>query len=200
MFDEVVRRRLAPALAPAARRLGELGITPNHVTIATFVIAAAGAALTAAGLIGAGLVLWLTSRVGDGLDGVIARETAQSTARGGYLDITLDMAAYSLMVVAFAVVRPELGIVWPMILTGYVLAITTTLALSAAAERAHRTVSGTDRTFQFTPALAEAGETTVVYVLWYLFPAYVGPIAWIWCGVLILSAVQRSILAWRWLR
>jgi phosphatidylglycerophosphate synthase len=200
VFDEVVRRRLAPALAPAARRLGGWGITPNHVTIATFVIAAAGAALTAAGLIGAGLVLWLTSRVGDGLDGVIARETAQSTARGGYLDITLDMAAYSLMVVAFAVIRPELGLVWPMILMGYVLAITTTLALAAAAERAHRTVSGTDRTFQFTPALAEAGETTVVYVLWYLFPAYVGPIAWIWCGVLILSAVQRSILAWRWLR
>lgn len=200
MFDETVRRRLAPALAPAARRLGRLGITPNHVTVATFVMASAAAALTAAGLSGAGLALWLASRVGDGLDGAIARETAQSTARGGYLDITLDMAAYSLMVVAFAVIRPELGIVWPMILTGYVLAITTTLALAAAAERAARTVSGTDRTYQFTPALAEAGETTVVYVLFYLFPAQVGLVAWTWCGVLLLSAVQRSMLAWRWLR
>jgi phosphatidylglycerophosphate synthase len=200
VFDEIVRRRLAPALAPAAVRLGRLGVTPNQVTVVTFVVAAFGAALIAAGLTGAGVALWLLSRVGDGLDGVIAREMKQSSSRGGYLDITLDMAAYSLMVIGFAAARPELGIVWPMILLGYVLAITTTLALAAAAERVRRTVSGTDRTFQFTPALAEAGETTIVYVLWYLFPTYVGPIAWVWSGVLILSAIQRSILAWRWLR
>lgn len=200
MFDEIVRQRIAPALAPIARRLGQLGIAPNHVTVATFLVATGGAALIATGSTGAGLGLWLASRVGDGLDGAVARETRQSTALGGYLDITLDMAAYSLMVIAFAATRPEFGIVWPMILMGYVLAITTTLALAAAAERTKRTVSGTDRTFQFTPALAEAGETTIVYGLWYLLPQYVGSIAWVWCGVLILSAIQRSILAWRWLR
>lgn len=87
-----------------------------------------------------------------------------------------------------------------MIIMGYVLAITTTLALAAAAERLKRGASTTDRTFQFTPSLAEAGETTIVYVLWYLFPAYVALVAWTWCGVLIASALQRSVVAWRWLR
>lgn len=200
MFDEFARRRIAPVLAPAARRLGRLGVSPNSITVGTFVVAAGGAGLIAAGFIGGGLTLWLASRVGDGLDGIVARETAQSSARGGYLDITLDMAAYSLIVIAFAIARPELGVVWPMVLMGYVMSITTTLALAAAAERAQRTVSETDRTFQFTPTVAEAGETTVVYVLWYLLPAYVEPVAWAWCGMLFVSAVQRSILAWRWLR
>jgi len=197
VFDEVVRARLAPVLTPSALWLGRAGITPTQVTVASFVVALAAAGATATGLTGLGLALWLLSRVGDGLDGVLARAIGQASARGGYLDITLDMAAYSLMVVAFAALHPELGIVWACILMGYVLSITTTLALAGAAERAHRTISSTDRTYQFTPAVAEAGETTAVYVTWFLLPSLVGPVAWLWCGVLILSAIQRSVLAWR---
>ena len=61
-------------------------------------------------------------------------------------------------------------------------------------------MSGTDRTFQFTPGLTEAGETNVMYVLWVLFPAHVGCLAWVWAAALVLTAVQRTVLAWRALR
>lgn len=200
MFDDAVRTHVEPMLAPVARTLARTGLSPTVVTVATFLVACAGALAIAGGFPVAGLALWLVSRVGDGLDGVLARESKRVTAFGGYLDITLDMAAYSAMVVAFATLHPEPRLAWLGILAGYTMAITTTLALAAAAERAGRTVSITNRTFQFTRGLAEAGETTLVYVAWTAFPRWVGPLAWLWCGVLLVSATQRSVLAWRVLR
>ena len=200
MFDDAVRTHVAPLLAPAARGLARMGLTPTTVTIGTFLLAGAAAVAIAEGHPATGLVLWLVSRVGDGLDGVLAREAKRVTAFGGYLDITLDMAAYSAMVVAVAMVHPEPALAWLGILAGYALAITTTLALAGAAERSGRTVSVTNRTYQFTRGLAEGGETTLVYVAWILWPSFIEPVAWLWCAVLWVSAVQRSVLAWRVLR
>jgi len=168
--------------------------------VATFVTAAAAAVLIGTGSPRAGLAVWLVSRLGDGLDGVLARETGRSSAFGDYLDITLDMTAYSVVTLGFAAARPELGLVWPAILMGYTLAITTTLALSSAAASAGRRVSDTNRTFQFTTGVAEAGETTVMYALWVVFPHWLAWLAWVWFAVILLTVVQRTWLASRVLR
>jgi phosphatidylglycerophosphate synthase len=197
MFDERVRASLARAVKPVAVRLARAGVTPNAVSVTAFGGSLAAAALVASGYPRAGLVAWLLSRLGDALDGILARAGGRSSAFGGYLDITLDMAAYSVMALAFAVAHPEHGIVWPAILLGYALAITTTLALSNAAAALGRRVSDTDRTFQFTTGIAEAGETTVMYVLWVVFPGWLGWLAWIWVAMIIVTVVQRSWLAYR---
>jgi len=164
------------------------------VTWTGFVLAVGAAVLVAVKQPVPGLALWLVSRITDGLDGLVAREGRMTTPHGGFMDITLDMAAYSGMVLGFAIAYPEHGLMWACILAGYVLAVTTTLALAAAAERLGRTVAASDRTFQFTPGLAEAGETTVVYMLWSLWPAGMAAVGWAWCGLLLASAIQRS---WR---
>jgi phosphatidylglycerophosphate synthase len=200
MFDELFRARFAPVIRPLVPILARSGITPTHVTLAAFVLGVVAAICMANGWTMVGLATWLTSRVGDALDGTLARDTNQSTAFGGYLDITLDMAAYAAMAVGFAVLHPAYGVAWAMVLAGYVLVITTTLALSDAAGTLGREVSGTDRTFQFTPGFAEAGETNTMYVLWVLFPAHVGWLVWLWVAVLIATAAQRTHRAWRVLR
>ena len=197
MFDDSVRPLFAKLVTPAASALASRGVSPTVITWIGFALAGAGAATVASGSTRVGLALWLLSRIADGLDGVVARLGGRQSAFGGYLDITLDMGAYSLMVMAFAHVRPEPPLLWQGILVGYVLAITTTLALSSAAERADRTLTAGDRTFQFTRGLAEAGETTVVYALWVVFPPLLVPVGWIWCGLLVATAVQRSWLAYR---
>ena len=145
----------------------------------------------------AAAALWGLNRLADGLDGIAARETNRASALGGFWDISLDMLAYSAMILGFAIAYPQYGVLWPLILTGYILAITTTLALSAAADRLSRTVSAGNRTFQFTRGLAEAGETTVVYLAWLAWPAWIGLIGWAWCALLLASAVQRAWLAHR---
>ena len=180
--------------------LGRLGASPTHITAAAFLLGLAAAFLVASGRTYSGLAVWLVSRVGDGLDGVLARETNRSTPFGGYLDITLDMTAYAAMAVAFAALHPHLAAAWAVVLLGYVVVITTTLALSDAAGALGRDVSATDRTFQFTPGFAEAGETNVMYTLCVLFPEYVRWLVWIWVAVLFATAIQRTHLAWRTLR
>ena len=199
MFDDPFRSRFARLATPASRVLVAWHVTPLAITWTGFALAVAAAAAVASGRAVPGLVFWLLSRVADGLDGVVARVGGRQSAIGGYLDITLDMAAYSLMVLAFAHRHPGHALMWQAILVGYVLAITTTLALSSAAERAARTVAAGDRTFQFTRGLAEAGETTIVYVLWIVMPSHVALVGWTWCGLLLATALQRSWMAWRFL-
>lgn len=200
MFDESFRARFAGWVEPLARALARLGVTPNHVTIVSFVLALVAAALIADGRSVAGLAIWILSRIGDGLDGVLARDAAPTSAFGGYLDITLDMAGYAAMVIGFAVAHPALWLAWLAVLAGYVVVITTTLALSDAARRPGRDLSVTNRTFQFTPALTEAGETSVMYGLWVVFPQYVSWLVWVWVAALAITIVQRTVLAWRQLR
>ena len=200
MFDERVRAILPRGVMPVVGLLARAGVTPNAVSVVAFGASLVAGVLVATGFPWTAIGVWLASRVGDGLDGILARETGRSTAFGGYLDITLDMTAYSTMVVGFAVAHPDRGIVWSVILAGYALAITTTLALSNAAAAAGRRVSDTNRTFQFTTGIAEAGETTVMYVLWVVFPSWLGWLAWIWVAMILVTVVQRSWLAWRVLR
>jgi phosphatidylglycerophosphate synthase len=157
-------------------------ITPNQVTVATFVLAVLAAALIAAGRPWPGLAVWILSRAGDGLDGALARATGRTSAFGGFLDITLDMAGYSVMVLGFAVANPALANGWMAVLAGYTLVITTTLALSDAGRAAGRAVGAGGRTFQFTAGFTEAGETSVIYGLW------------------VSTAVQRSVVAAKLLR
>jgi phosphatidylglycerophosphate synthase len=200
MFDEPFRRRLAPLLRPVVATLARAGVGPNQVTILTFVMALVSAALVALGWPGLGVGLWLTSRLGDALDGALARRTGGGTPFGGYLDITLDMAAYSAMVIGFAATAPALWLAWLAILAGYVMAITTTLALSDALGKSGRDGPAGDRTFRFTPGIAEAGETSVMYALWAMFPQHLGWLTWLWAAALAATAIQRTWLAARALR
>lgn len=200
MFDERVRAMLPRVAKPATRALARAGVTPNAVSVMACGASLVAAVLVAGGFPWAGIAVWLASRLGDGLDGILARETGRSTAFGGYLDITLDMTAYSAMLLGFAVAHPEGGVVWSVILAGYALAITTTLALSNAAAVAGRRLSDTNRTFQFTAGMAEAGETTVMYVLWVVFPGELGWLAWVWVAMIVATVLQRSWLAYRVLR
>lgn len=200
MFDELFRARFSDWVKPLAPPLARLGVTANHVTIVSFLLTLVAAALIADDRSLAGLAIWILSRIGDGLDGVLARHAAQTSAFGGYLDITLDMAGYAAVIVGFAVAHPALWLAWVAVLAGYVVVITTTLALSDAARRAGRQVSLANRTFQFTPALTEAGETSVMYALWVMFPRQLPWLVWVWVAALAITTVQRTVLAWRVLR
>lgn len=198
MFDEVVRRELPAWLAPSARVVARLGVTPNSVSLAGALLGVMAGVLVARNHATIGIVLWLLSRVLDGLDGILARQSGTTSAFGGYLDITLDMAAYSAMLMGFALIHPEGGWVWSMVLVGYLMVTTTTLALSSLLEKLQvlRGASN-NRSLQFTPGFAEAGETTVVYVLLVLAPSWAVPIAWVWTAVCFATVIQRTILAKR---
>lgn len=200
MFDAPVRRVVARVLAAPARALARAGVSPNAATIAAALLGMAAALLIASNRSLSGIGVWLVSRVLDGMDGVLGRATGRTSSFGGYLDITLDMLAYCAMVLGFAVIHPEGGAVWAAILVGYVLVTTTTLALSSVLEKEQARVADNDRSLQFTPGFAEAGETTAVYVLMVLLPALTTAIGWAWVAVCAATVVQRTLLARRLLK
>ena len=197
MFDAPIRRVVARLIAGPTRSLGNMGISPNMLSVCAAMLGVLAALLVAREHALAGLATWLVSRIVDGMDGILARETNRVTPFGGYLDITLDMMAYSAMLLGFAWIHPEGGWVWAAILVGYLLVTTTTLALSSVLEKEHAKVRNNDRSLQFTPGFAEAGETTVVYALFALLPSHVTPIGWVWAAVCAATVVQRSLLARR---
>ena len=194
MIDEPFRQWMARRWSAPARLLHRAGITANQMSVAAAVLGLAAAVLVAVQLTWAGVALWLVSRVLDGYDGMVARLSGTSTLFGGYLDITLDMLAYSAMAIAFAIAMPADVVLWMLVLLGYVMAITTTLALSSLAEKADRQLGG-NRSIQFTRALAEGGETTAVYVVIALVPSVSRYTLLVWIALLAISAVQRTRMA-----
>ena len=102
MLDNFAQRLIEPALKRVARQLVRINVTANQLTLAGFAIGLLAAVLIAQRAYGAGLALLLLSRLCDGLDGAVARQT-QPSDRGGFLDITLD----------FIFLRPWC---WPLLL------------------------------------------------------------------------------------
>jgi phosphatidylglycerophosphate synthase len=199
MLDEPFRRWMFRTAAAPARGMLRHGITPNQVTLGGFALGLLAAAIIATGSLRWGALVWIASRILDGYDGMLARLSGKASLFGGFLDISCDMLAYSAMAIAFAYAMPADRMLWLVVLAGYVMAITTTLALSSLLERADRQLSG-DRAIQFTPGLAEGGETTIVYSLVALLPFASRSLLVVWITLLALTTVQRLRLAVRLLK
>jgi phosphatidylglycerophosphate synthase len=170
-------------------------VTPNQLTVLGFLLAAVAAYLVSQGFAWSAIAVWWLGRLIDGTDGILARATGKTSDFGGYLDITLDMAAYSLMVLAFYVWQPRFVVLWMVTLILYILAITSALSLGAL-ERA-RGMDGDNRSLKLAAGLAEGGETGIAYTLMLLWPRYINMLLALWIAVLLFTFVARTWLAWR---
>lgn len=213
MLDAPVRRWLSGPLDRTAALLDRPGVTPDRLTLLGLLTGLASAATAAAQLWGWALVLWVASRLLDGLDGPLARRRSAAVARsdvdgapsqaGGFLDITADFVVYGATVVGVAVgaTRGE-GASWlpfVAVLLAYYVNGTAFLAFSSIAERTgHRIDDG--RSLSFLGGLAEGTETILVHALWLLLPALAADIAWVWAAVVGVSAAQRMTTGYLTLR
>src|SRR5262245_9877453 len=105
MFDAALRRMIDEPLNVAGRWLARRRVNADHVTVAGFACGLAAVAAILFGQFGIALCLIVLNRIGDGLDGAVARATAR-TDRGAFLDIALDFVFYASIPVAFAVLDP----------------------------------------------------------------------------------------------
>lgn len=200
MLDAPFRRLLPRFTGELVATLARWQVHPDLLSWGGALLALGAAGLVATGHGWPGYAVWLASRLLDGLDGQLARATGRGTPFGGYLDIVLDMLAYGAMVLAFAARHPAHPALWLAVLLGYLLVTTSTLALSSLLEALRARNPGNDRSLQFTPGLAEAGETSIAYGLFIAWPGAIAPLGWTWVVVLALTVVQRGVLAWRLLR
>jgi phosphatidylglycerophosphate synthase len=138
LWNRFVARPLAAVLlVPLART----GVTPNQVTLATLVVFAAGAAITAlapsyAGLVAGAAVIEL-SYVLDCVDGQLARLKGTSSPVGAHLDFLMDELKAFLLVGAVAVRLwlPERDDRWLLEGLGALVAVATAISLTTFVRR-----------------------------------------------------------------
>lgn len=196
MLDARARRLLDPVLSRAAQLLDRPLVTPDRLTVAALLLGLSSAAAAAAQLWWPALVLWLVSRLLDGLDGALARRRpVRDAGAGGYLDIVADFLVYGSTVVGVAVgaTQGEGAPWWPflLVLLAYYANGTAFLAFSSLAERSGRQRED-GRSLSFIGGLAEGTETILVHSLWLLLPGYAGTIALGWAVVVGAGALLRA--------
>jgi CDP-diacylglycerol--glycerol-3-phosphate 3-phosphatidyltransferase len=112
MISRWVRTWDSAALAPLLRLLVRLGVTPNRLTLVSFVLVLLAAILLAKGKwVPGGLVL-LAGGILDGLDGELARALKSASAFGAFLDSITDHLGD---------LAVHLGLLWWYLATGAVL-------------------------------------------------------------------------------
>ncbi len=197
MLDATMRRLIDPPLAWVAGWCVRAGISANAVTIAAFAVGMGAVVALSFGLYGLGLGLILLNRLGDGLDGAIARQT-RLTDVGGFLDIVLDFIFYAGVVFGMSMGRPEDALYGAFLIWSFTGPMTTFLAYAIfAAKHGVTTEIRGSKSLYYLGGLAEGTETLLVFVLFCLFPAWFaalcviyGIICWITAGTRIIAAVQ----------
>ncbi len=196
MIDNSFRAYLPRFVGPLLGLYSRLGVTPNLISITSLALAVVAAYCCAQDWPMAAIGIWWLGRLLDGTDGIYARATGQATSFGAYLDIVCDMAAYSCMIIGFAILHPSLSSVWLGILFLYVLCIASALALGSLTQSlAHPPAD--NRGLRLGAGLAEGGETGIAYTCFLLWPSAIGWLAPVWVAVLGVTVMARTMLARR---
>lgn len=118
VIDLRVRPRIQGVLQPMGAFLTRLGFSPAAVTLLGFAVALVGAGLVGMGFLVGGGIVYLAGSGLDGLDGAVARVSGRVTARGAFLDATVDRLSEIAVMVGLAVAfRHELRILLLVLLS-----------------------------------------------------------------------------------
>ena len=198
MLDGWVRTKIDPLLDRIAKPAAAAGISANAVTLAACAVGLVAAAAIAAHWYWLGLVLMLTSRIGDGLDGAVAK-IAGKTDLGGYLDIVLDFLFYGAIPMGFVLADPSANATaGAVLLFSFHVNGASFLAYAAIAEKRKLAteVRGPKSLF-FTTGLAEASETILVFSAFCLWPHWFPASAYGFAALTFYTALSRIVLAVR---
>lgn len=197
MLDATLRPWIDPPLAVAARQAIRLGLTADGATALGFVIGLGAVPLLAAEHYGPAAGLILLSRFFDGLDGAIARQT-RITDRGSFLDISLDIIWYALIVFAFALARPDANaLAAAFLLLSFTGTGSTFLAFAVVtAKRGVTSDLRGAKSFCSLGGLTEGTETIAALVLACVFPDAFPWIAIIYGVMCLVTTGTRLAMGW----
>jgi phosphatidylglycerophosphate synthase len=194
MLDRAAIAVLKPLLDAGAGVLVRRGIGADAVTLAGFGIGIAAALAIAFGAFGWGLALLLVSRLADGLDGAVARQT-HTTDRGAFLDITLDFVFYASIPLAFAVADPSANALpAAVLLAAFIGTGSSFLAFAVLAER--RGLASTafpQKGFYYLGGLTEATETLICFGLMCVWPEQFAGWAYGFASLCALTIATRIV-------
>jgi phosphatidylglycerophosphate synthase len=201
MLDRWATGVLRGPLDAVARALVRAGVGADAITLAGFAVGMAAATAIALGHPVAGLVLLLCSRLADGLDGAVARQT-RPTDRGAFLDISLDFLFYASIPLAFALLDPAANaLAAAVLLAAFIGTGSSFLAFAAmAGKRGLASTVYPKKGLYYLGGLTEATETLVCFVLMCLWPQHFAALALGFAALCGLTILTRLWAGWTLLR
>lgn len=186
-----LKPRFQALLRPQVERLYRAGISANQVTLAAAIISVLLGILLACNAehlwLFALLPIWLFLRMAlNAIDGMLAREFAQQSVLGGYLNELCDVIADSALFLPFALIA-GVSPFWVVLLT--LLAVISEYAgvmgpLVGASRRYDGPMGKSDRAFCFG-VIAAGISTSLLPISW------INPLLWLICALLVLTIANR---------
>ena len=122
----------------------------------------------------------------DTLDGSIARHQNNSTPLGSVLDIMTDRLVEFSVIFAFYLADPvQHGLAAMLMLGSILLCVTSFLVVGIF------TPNASQKGFHYSPGLIERAEAFVFFIVMTLVPHYFNPLAFLFAGLVLLTAVIR---------
>ena len=199
MLDSHARKVIDPMLNRCGRVLVARGWSADGVTMLGLGLGLVSAALLALGLPGFwALIPLLAGRVADGLDGAVAR-ASQKTDFGGYLDIVADFMFYAAVPMGFVLRDPGANAVaGAFLLASFYVNGASFLGYAILAEKTGiETGAQGEKSFFYANGILEGSETILFFSAICLWPGAFAPLAWVFGGLCVLTAVLRVLAARR---
>jgi len=201
MLDRNALKLLSPWLDRAAARLVRWGVGADAISLAGFGLGLVAALAIATGATLTGLAFIGLSRLADGLDGPVARQT-RPTDRGAFLDIALDFAFYASIPLAFAWLAPATN-AWPaaVLLAAFIGTGSSFLAFAVLAERRGlKSLAYPSKGLYYLGGLTEGTETLLCFAAMCCWPVQFPLLASVFAGLCGLTWLARLHAGWSLLK
>jgi len=196
MLDAAILPLQRRVLDAPAKALARAGVTADTITIVSFVIGLLVVPAVALGMFWVALAALAINRIGDGLDGSVARHT-MPTDRGAFLDITLDFFFYGIFPVGFAIYDPANALAAAVLIAAFVGTGSSFLAFAIIAEkRGQSSLSYPSKGIYYLGGLTEGFETITVFAAMCIFPWAFQILAYAFAIACLLTMLTRWYLGW----
>ncbi len=201
MFDRWALKLARNPLNCGASYLKDAGYTPDQVSVASFCVGLSAVVALYLHLYWLALIVILVNRIGDGLDGALARMT-QETDAGGFLDIVLDFVFYSAVVLGFGLAAPvDNGLAAAVLLFTFVGTGGSFLAFAVMAERRGiKRLVYKNKGIYYLGGLTEGSETVLFFILVCIFPDFFPIIAYCFAALCLITLITRVVGGYSTLR
>ncbi|MCL7931519.1 CDP-alcohol phosphatidyltransferase family protein [Halomonas llamarensis] len=173
-------------------------LSPDQVTLLSFIIGISALPLLAFGYYGLALVAIVINRIGDGLDGALARQIGLQSDAGGFLDIGLDFVFYAAVVLGFGLADPaNNALAAAFLLFAFIGTGTSFLAFAIATQQRDADQQEKirpdlpNKAFYYLEGLTEGTETVIALIVFCLFPQHFAWFASLFAVACLITTVTR---------
>lgn len=189
--SDAARELVAAVFAPLARFLHRMNVAPNTITVVGCLFSVLGGVLLAVGLwpVAAGAIAF--AGLMDGIDGLLARLTQQTSRFGAFLDSVLDRWSDSALFIGLLIWHSRMGMQMEQVLS--IVALASCLLVSYTRARAEG-IGAECRRGLFTRL-----ERILVLIAAVVF-GQVTIALWITAILSTFTALQRIYYTWQYLK